>query len=98
MANKKEVEIRIVTNGYFDNTIIYVDGEEWTVQEFNYSASVPHRVRGNLRGGKCSFQVQREIGGKIYPMKFYAGDFEKLAEARELQDEKEDEEQGRTNR
>lgn len=99
MANRKKVEIRIVTDGYFDGTELFVDGREWKVKEINFSASVPRKTQHGLRGGKCHFQVQREVDGEIMPLVFYAGAFEKLAEARELREEKEDEEhtdEGRT--
>lgn len=90
MAGRKKVKILIETDGFFDGTRIYVDGEEWLVKEVNFSASVPHRVNGHWKGGRCNLQVQREIDGKVYPMKFYAGDFEKLAEASELNGKEQD--------
>lgn len=85
----KSVEIRIITNGYFDGTRLFVDGEEWVVSEINFSASIPRRTASGVRGGKCHFQVQRDVNGQVMPLAFYAGSFEKLAEARELQKEQE---------
>lgn len=99
MANGKEVEIIIRSNGYFDGTRLFVNGREWKVKEINFSASVPRRTPNGLRGGKCHFQVQRDVGGEIMPLVFYAGTFEKLAEAGELQKEMDDGEkadEGRT--
>jgi len=89
MGNDKSIEIKIITNGYFDGTRLFVDGEEWKVSEINFSASIPRRTPDGWRGGKCHFQVQRDVNGMIMPLAFYAGTFEKLAEARELQKEKE---------
>jgi len=92
MANKKEIEIRIITNGYFDGTRIYVDGKEWVVKEINFSAAIPRRMHGRLVGGKCNFQAQREVNGEIIPVMAYGDAFEKIAEARELNKGKDDEE------
>ena len=85
--NEKTVEIRIVTNGNFDGTRLYVDGKEWRVKEINFSASIPRRTRSGLKGGRCHFQVQRDVNGEIIPVIVYGASFEKLAEARELEQE-----------
>lgn len=86
MAEKKTVEIRIVTDGNFSGTKLYVNGREWKVKEINFSASIPRRTRNGLKGGRCHFQVQREVNGEIIPCIVYGAAFEKLMEASELED------------
>lgn len=97
--NGKKVKIVIETDGFFDGTTIYVNGKEWKCKEINFSASIPRRTRNGLKGGRCHFQVQRDMNGEIVPVIVYGAAFEKLAEARELNKEKDDEEhtdEGRT--